>query len=691
MAVERRKIRVQLLTSNGIARHLDQAMPNTQPTISLPRIDWSQHQAGADPYLIWAEITDFRGFNVDDAKFQVTVETPTNAAPWAWPPVPPVGPPSILDDQTRVCSTGNEVTWSGTVDASTLLGLIQKPWKLALNVPRIAVDALVGAPGSAPVASLTGNVIAVIDYGCPFVHQQFLTGHGSSRRSRVRYLWDQNLTPTADPQYWAVPDGFPYGREITSGLGGNFVDGIDALLNASPPLRDEDAIYNEADYSAVAEPKVHGAHVLDLAAGDVNPVTGSRDAASEANIIFVQLPRDTISDSSGGSITKYVLDALVYIFNRATDAKNLVINLSYGSCAGPHDGSSMLERAMDTLIANQRESYPRRNLEVVLPAGNHFLAQGHRRAILDVSNNRYVDLQWQVMPDDATDTFLELWYEPTKDCDVSITVTPPNGQPACNIRAGQTAHVVDCSGKVFGLVVHSDNVPTGRGNMVLIAVRPTHPDVEKAFPAPTRLDANGATVPPTSMTTAPHGVWVIQLSSKTDIEVNAWVERDDPVTPGTGTQQAYFVPNRVRTDAKDDDQPNDWITRRTTGNSIANGKNVTVVGACFHDANPANIHSQPVPSDYSAAGPCLNATRERGWPDTVLPADESADIPGILAAGTRSGLQVRMNGGSVAAPQMARHFVNAWAAGNSVQFVKAVHPKPLTLTDLRVGAPFVVH
>lgn len=628
---------------------------------------------------------------MEDAKFQVTVETPANAAPWVWPPVPPVGLPSILDDQTLVCNTGNEVTWSGTVDASTLLGLIQKPWKLALNVPRIPRGAAVGATGSAPVVSLTGNVIAVIDYGCPFAHQQFLLGNESSRGSRVRYLWDQNLTPTANPPYWLRPGEFPYGREITSGLSGDFANGIDVLLSAQPPLRDEDAIYNEANYSAVAEPKVHGAHVLDLAAGNVNPVTGLRDAASEANIIFVQLPRDTISDASGGSMTKYVLDALVYIFNRATEAENLVINLSYGSCAGPHDGSSMLERAMDTLIADQRKRYPGRNLEVVLPAGNHFLAQGHRRTVLNPSNSRSAELQWQVMPDDATDTFLELWYEPTDDCDVSITVVPPDGMPACNIRAGGTKSVMDSNGAMFGLVVHANNVPAGRGNMVLIAVRPTHPDVEKAFPAPTRLDTNGVTVPPTRMTTAPHGVWIVQLSSKTNIEVNAWVERDDPVNPGTGPQQAYFVPNRARTDAKDDDQPHDWISRRTTGNSIANGKNVTVVGACFQNTNPADVHSQPVPSDYSAAGPCLNPSRERGWPDTVLPADESADMPGILAAGTRSGLQVRMNGGSVAAPQMARHFVNAWAAGKSVQFVKAVHPKPLTLTDLRVGAPFVVH
>lgn len=40
----------------------------------------------------------------------------------------------------------------------------------------------------------------------------------------------------------------------------------------------------------------------------------------------------------------------------------------------------------------------------------------------------------------------------------------------------------------------------------------------------------------------------------------------------------------------------------------------------------------------------------RTWPDCVAPADESAALPGILAAGARSGVLVRMNGTSVAAP-----------------------------------------
>lgn len=40
----------------------------------------------------------------------------------------------------------------------------------------------------------------------------------------------------------------------------------------------------------------------------------------------------------------------------------------------------------------------------------------------------------------------------------------------------------------------------------------------------------------------------------------------------------------------------------------------------------------------------------RTWPDCVAPADESAALPGILAAGGRSGVLVRMNGISVSAP-----------------------------------------
>ena len=43
----------------------------------------------------------------------------------------------------------------------------------------------------------------------------------------------------------------------------------------------------------------------------------------------------------------------------------LAVNISYGTFAGPHDGSSLLESALDELLAMGRK-----NFAIVLAAGN---------------------------------------------------------------------------------------------------------------------------------------------------------------------------------------------------------------------------------------------------------------------------------------------------------------------------------
>src|SRR5205085_6809950 len=105
------------------------------------------------------------------------------------------------------------------------------------------------------------------------------------------------------------------------------------------------------------------------------------DAAGQAAIIFVQLPRSAVEDTSGGSLTGFVLDALHYIDERTTTrtADNeirklpVAINLSYGTFAGPHDGNSIIERAIDEFVERRTEC------AVVVAAGNAFDKNIHAR------------------------------------------------------------------------------------------------------------------------------------------------------------------------------------------------------------------------------------------------------------------------------------------------------------------------
>jgi Subtilase family len=77
-------------------------------------------------------------------------------------------------------------------------------------------------------------------------------------------------------------------------------------------------------------------------------------------------------------------------------------------------------------------------------------------------------------------------------------------------------------------------------------------------------------------------------------------------------------------------------------------------------------------AEYSAAGPGRVFARPDG-PDILAPAEESETIKGRLAGGNLSGVQVRRNGTSVAAPQVARELLNFLAA----------EPSPLTALEIR--------
>jgi hypothetical protein len=85
----------------------------------------------------------------------------------------------------------------------------------------------------------------------------------------------------------------------------------------------------------------------------------------------------------------------------------IVLNLSYSTIAGPHDGSALLEAAINQLIASRATP-----LRVVLPAGNHYLARCHARFAMPAAKpllHPIKSLQWRVQPDNQSASFAEIW------------------------------------------------------------------------------------------------------------------------------------------------------------------------------------------------------------------------------------------------------------------------------------------
>ena len=607
--------------------------------------DWSSlDERAVDPYLIWADITGFLGATlgkppVDRAKASVQVALELELAPAETDAWPDLGVPYAR-------AFGHEQVAYATAEVApqAIRGLIdhRRVRRLELGfVNENGVKPIMAGEGPRPVE---GPVVAVIDFGCAFAHERFRHLVEDKWKTRIAYLWDQgDDSDERDPAApWRPVWGQRRGRELTA-------TAIDDLLakHRTGSRIDEDAVYRAARYPDVTARLTHGTHVLDLAAG-ADPMSAIE---REPKIIFVQLPTQAVEDTSGGSMVTCVIDALRYILDRtksinpnAPATAPLVINLSYGSMAGPHDGSTLLESAMDALLAESKQLNPdgnrRRYIEIVLPAGNNFEADGH--AMLKLTRSRRSrSLSWQIQPDDSTDTFLELWYDRSAAGRVHVQVTPPEGQ-TCDvpIDTAWALQAADATAPVAA-VIHRTKVASGLNDaMVLIALAPTR-----------------ARNPLTPLADA--GIWTVSARLVDDgdpVEVFAWIERDDPAIGSRGSpRQSIFVRDRAKPARNQDYDKSSLVRRSVTCNSIANGANTIVVGGCVGHGAEFDL------ARYSSAGPPRRLARaKREWPDLVAVSEESPALFGVAAAGTRSGIRVRMNGTSVAAPQVCRALIRTF-------------------------------
>jgi len=480
------------------------------------------------------------------------------------------------------------------------------------------------APSEVAKQGKLESAIAVIDFGCPFLNTAFA---GKARNTtRVAALWDQGSDkPVAMDTPWSDASArMGYGRELSQSA----MNGV--LKEARPvgaePLMDEAEAYRRIDYLINYDDArrriwgaTHGSHVLDVSGGCIDPLTGKAgDRASKANLIFVQLPSLTGADSSGGSLSAQVLDAMRYVLDVCTGNARIVINLSYGSFAGPHDGSSLIEQALDELLEARKD-----NVALVLGAGNARQANCHVRRI--VRKNRSALLSVELPPGDFTDTFVEVWFKDASALHLlSARVRSGEGDWSDPVALGEQAELTDVDdARRVALLSLDKRVPNGKLPLLMLALAPT------ARPA----DDDGPL--------APTGRWEIELFLKPDtenskaldgveIEFDAWVERDDPGWLGVGVQARFSDPHFGDADE--------------TLSSLATGTRTIAVGGFRLDDG--------LPAAYSSTG-----TR-KGPPVVYAACEESADQPNVRAAATRSSDSLRMNGTSVAAPVFARRLYN---------------------------------
>ena len=180
-------------------------------------------------------------------------------------------------------------------------------------------------------------VVGIVDDGLAFAHERFQEKDG---KTRIHYFWNQGYP--VPPESLMKTKGRPgYGWEFTNA-------DIEWLIPrcSRRGLVDEDLVYRTAKYGEVARFWAHGTHVMDLASGlDPRDVD---DWSSRIIGVQIQPPSRTTRDrSSGWLASTRSMDFDTSSTERTSLAPPdlpVVVNLSFGHIAGPHDGSSMLER-----------------------------------------------------------------------------------------------------------------------------------------------------------------------------------------------------------------------------------------------------------------------------------------------------------------------------------------------------------
>jgi hypothetical protein len=612
---------------------------------------------GIDPYFIWADLTGFTyfAFDADDSTripfiLELTGEARAfckhvHEAKWHWIAIPPLYlEPARGLEKTRYC------TAHVTCECFRRLGeLGNRVKRFALQLPvdtgptedEAEPEAFsTPRPSPSPDEAPPKVVIGLIDDGLPVAHERVRGWRGDPASSRVRYCWTQDGTTLGVPCSVA---GVDYGRELSQ-------QQIDEAIRRSTRagLIDEDVVYRGLGLWNCRRYATHGAAVMDLACGE-DP---ARSPAQAPDIICVELPRRTTADTSGASLAVHVLDALRYILDRAdrlagsADAPppQVVVNLSYGYFAGPHDGSSILESAIDELIEQRGQVAP---FAVVLPAGNCYLSRCHGRHRLEPGASG--EFAWHILPDDATPSFVEIWPS-AADAQLQIEIVGPEGispeeRSSGTIGEGQIQGWMRGEDPVC-TVIHLGRVASGDGKMVLVCVAPT---------------VAGANCP----TVAPSGVWTIRVSNAgaRPIQVDAWIQRDDAVSGYRPRgRQSRFVDGKyerfdLRGQAVEHDNDS-YIKRDGTLNAIATGEHTVVVGG-YRDSDGA-VAAYSAGGDDDAGNPAAKAVgsgRDRAvrGPDALAMSERSPGRPGVLVAGSRSGgSKLALTGTSVAAPQVTR-------------------------------------
>lgn len=544
-------------------------------------------------------------------------------------------------------------------------------------------------------------VIGIVDDGAAFAHAGVLEPDGA--HSRVKIVWNQTQQiSNLNGAIWRRPCGADgsaswYGAVLEpAAIRDLFVHHskhgeIDELGCYAALMSDKGAA------RALRSRESHGASVLAAAAGSLDatnilPLGADEsqhmrpqqvnDAASRAPVIFVDLPYEQISISSGRWMSICALDGVRFIIEQARarflPAPNaarvpVVINISSGSNAGAHDGNSMFESALTEILTADPL------IAVTLAVGNSRLARCHVVETLPAGGGK-VDICVRVPPAKKFETYVEIWPQWLDSAGVKAADDPDSLSMVITSPDGTTRTVLcDGVGKEFRNREHAalqgEEDAEGSHEDDAIAGVIFARNVAQSRDRPMALLVVAATAPHEEYVSAPFGNWTITVVSKSSqtVRINAWIERDETVFGVRRPQTAHFIKDGVPlgTVLDWDEDTDQSVSRQHTTSNFANADKAFAVAAGVGGRADGFV------SSYSGAG---GFGPYDGRPFFVARADRSPAQPGVPVWGNYRSARRHMNGTSIAAPQVARIIANAFARGNDRDHLTCLvqHSQPRT-------------
>lgn len=279
-------------------------------------------------------------------------------------------------------------------------------------------------------------LIGIVDSGIDYENPDFRNADGTTR---ILALWDQTLQNGKPPQEYHI------GTEFTS-------EQINEALRME--VREERyRIVPSRDTSG------HGTAVAGIAAGNGRGSKNGkyRGAAPEAGLLIVKMGG---AGETGFPRTTQLMRGVDYIVRKAEELKKPVaINISFGNTYGSHDGTSFLERYLNTVSERWKNV-------ICVGSGNEGTTAGH--AAGEYRKGMMTEVQLAVQQREKSFS-LQIWKSYVDE--VAITIVDPSGNHSGRLEEKEGTQRIQI-GETELLVYYGEPKPYSIRQEIYISFQP---------------------------------------------------------------------------------------------------------------------------------------------------------------------------------------------------------------------------